>query len=302
MLIWIVLATLGRIAGSCLASIVQKRLFMAGQSSTVIVAISISLVAIMALVLEPAGITELVELPAVFWKFILISALLDTFGNVLLVHSVGAGELSIVGPLNSYKPLIATLLGIFILQEVPSVLGIFGMVAILLGSWLLIQKTSAASLEVLKQHRQAVAVRMGSIALTSVASIFLKSAIESSSVSVAFQVWAILSAGLGWLVVGLRKSSGRNVRLQNASHRTNGTLKMLGFEYLLLGCSLLVMQWLTVWLFSQIAVGYALALFQLASLVQVGLGKRIFCEQQTTRRMIAALVMSAGAMLVLLSP
>ncbi len=302
MLLSIILATLGRISGSCLASVVQKRLYLAGVSSTAIVAISMSLVAGMALFLSPPRFASLIALPAAFWTCMVASSLLDTIGNVLLVRSVGAGELSVVGPLNSYKPLIATVLGVILFHDNPSLLGVVGMVLILIGSWLLLHESNSTGAATSRHAKQAIAIRFGSIVFTSVASLFLKSAIEQSSIWLAFQFWAALSSTIAWLIFSLRTTSSKLSRITIAESKVRTTQASLSFEFLLLSLSLLIMQSLTVWLFAQMPVGYALALFQLASLVQVGLGKKLFSEQHTTQKLIAATVMTAGAILVLLSP
>jgi drug/metabolite transporter (DMT)-like permease len=301
MLPWIILATFGRISGSCMASVVQKRLYLAGVSSTAIVSISMSLVAGIALCLSPPRFAIIADLPTAFWILMVASALLDTIGNVLLVRSVGAGELSVVGPLNSYKPLIATVLGVILFREVPSLWGVVGIVMILIGSWLLLQKSNAAGEAASKNARQAIVIRLGSIVLTSVASLFLKSAIERSDTWLAFQFWAVFSAAIAWIVLGVRGFPNTTSRFIELKRTANVAKTSLVFEFLVLCVSLLVMQSLTVWLFAQMPVGYALALFQLASLVQVGLGKKLFSEQHSRQRLIAASVMTAGAMLVLLS-
>jgi drug/metabolite transporter (DMT)-like permease len=181
-------------------------------------------------------------------------------------------------------------------------LGIVGMLSILMGSWLLIQKSNVEGVTASRHAKQAIAIRFGSIVFTSVASLFLKSAIEASNTWLAFQFWAVFSAATAWIIFGLRAFRNKIGRSTNAEETVKTMRNLLGLECLLLGLSLLTMQGLTVWLFAQMPVGYALALFQLASLVQVGLGTKLFSEQHTTQRMVAATVMTAGAILVLLSP
>ena len=60
------------------------------------------------------------------------------------------------------------------------------------------------------------------------------------------------------------------------------------------------MQLATVYTFGKLQVGYSLALFQLSTLLSVFLGYRYFQESQIRKRLIGALVMSAGAVLVVL--
>jgi drug/metabolite transporter (DMT)-like permease len=290
-LLWILVAVFGRITGSCIASLQQKWLFHAGNSPSRIVALSMTLVAVGALALDWRFFVRAPDLQAVFWWLLVVSAFLDTVGNILLVRSVGAGELSVVGPLNSYKPVIASLIGYFFFRELPSWTGIGGMLAILIGSFMLIERRDANVESSKTVFSSAVFVRLVSIVFTSVASLFLKSAIEVSDSWTTFQSWGVVSAIVAWLLIR---------KVPTADDLQELTL-FTASDYFVLAGSLILMQSLTVWLFSQLSVGYALALFQLASLVQVGLGVGLFGEKDLGRRLLAAAIMTAGAVVVLLS-
>ena len=69
-----------------------------------------------------------------FWANITISAALAVSGNVLLVHALRSGDLSMLGPINAYKAFVSLVLGIFMLGEWPTLPGLAGMVLILAGS------------------------------------------------------------------------------------------------------------------------------------------------------------------------
>jgi drug/metabolite transporter (DMT)-like permease len=62
---------------------------------------------------------------------------LDVPGNFFLVKSVCLSDLSLIGPLNSYKPVVALLLGVIVLGELPSLQGLIGVAIVLVGSMLL---------------------------------------------------------------------------------------------------------------------------------------------------------------------
>jgi drug/metabolite transporter (DMT)-like permease len=299
-MILIVLAVLGRIMGSVLASVWQKRLYQSGESPYRIVAFSMTMVALATLLVDPGFLRKLPGIDLWFGWFLLLSALLDTIGNLLLVKSVGAGELSIVGPINSYKPVIAIVLGVLFFDDHPSLLGGLGILAIMIGSWWLVDNSGATSSQQNQANQRAVWIRLGSITMTSTASLFLKSAISLSDSWIAFQGWAIVSAILAWIFLGLRQdfsrpSEGHTFPQSSPSDRARGA------DFIALGISLLFMQGLTIWLFSKMSVGYALALFQLSALIQVILGAKLFGEQDFQRRFLAACVMTVGAIVVLLA-
>jgi drug/metabolite transporter (DMT)-like permease len=60
------------------------------------------------------------------------------------------------------------------------------------------------------------------------------------------------------------------------------------------------MQLATLLTFRDLQVGYALALFQLSTLVSVLLGQRYFAERNIRERFIGSVVMAAGATLIVL--
>src|SRR4051812_25391878 len=80
-----------------------------------------------------------------FWSNIIIAAALAVCGNVLLVHALKAGDLSVLGPINAYKALISVGLGIFLIGETPSMAGVAGMLLILGGSYFVLGGSTASS-------------------------------------------------------------------------------------------------------------------------------------------------------------
>jgi drug/metabolite transporter (DMT)-like permease len=61
------------------------------------------------------------------------------------------------------------------------------------------------------------------------------------------------------------------------------------------------MQYSTNYVFSKINVSYALALFQLSTVLSVFLGVNIFKEKGLRRKIIASLIMVTGAVIILIT-
>ena len=61
-----------------------------------------------------------------------------------------------------------------------------------------------------------------------------------------------------------------------------------------------VMQYSTNYVFSKMNVAYALALFQLSTILSVFLGVNIFKEKGLARKVIASLIMITGAVIIIL--
>src|SRR5512134_3519127 len=64
------------------------------------------------------------HLSPAFWVNITLCALLAITGNTLIVAALKLTDLSILGPVNAYKSIVSLLLGVFLLGEFPTQLGI----------------------------------------------------------------------------------------------------------------------------------------------------------------------------------
>ena len=58
------------------------------------------------------------------------------------------------------------------------------------------------------------------------------------------------------------------------------------------------MQFATLFTFTQLQVGYSLALFQLSTLLSVFFGYRYFHERNIQKRLLGSLIMVGGAVLI----
>ncbi len=240
-----------------------------------------------------------------FWGWMVLACGLEVPGNFLLLRSIQRTDLSIFGPLSSYKPIVGMLLGWRVLAELPTLFGIIGVGIVLCGSLLLADRSQAerkhadadspAPLRKPKryfglQHR-GVQDRLIAVALTAGGSIFLKLAMQQRDSITSLAAWSLVSwlLALGWLFCDRQTSKFNFVRI--AKQRN-----LLG-----IAASMIVMQGLTILVFQVMNVGYALALFQLGSLVSVYLGHRLFGEVDFYRRLIAASIMFVGAVIIVLA-
>ena len=69
-----------------------------------------------------------------FLKLTLLAGFLCAMGTVCLIKAVNIGELSVVGPINSYKSIVGLFFAIFLLKEFPSLLAMIGILLIIWGS------------------------------------------------------------------------------------------------------------------------------------------------------------------------
>jgi uncharacterized membrane protein len=77
-----------------------------------------------------------------YWLYVTLSGILCTLSSVCLIKALELGEMSVLGPINSYKCLIGLIFGCIFLKEFPDISGVFGMIAIILGSWFIFDTTT----------------------------------------------------------------------------------------------------------------------------------------------------------------
>lgn len=228
-----------------------------------------------------------------FWANMGLCVLLAVAGNVLLVHALRTMDLSVLGPINAYKALISLVLGAWILGEYPTAVGVAGVILILAGSSLIVDRVPGASHGVALARlfrERGVQLRLAALALSATEAVFLKKALLLSSPLTTLVWWSILGVPLAGLAVAAvlgRQSAAELPRL-----RTHAA------AYLGLALTTGIMQGTTLATFGRLEVGYSLALFQLSSLVSVFLGHRFFQEPHLQKRLLGSMVMAAGAALI----
>lgn len=241
----------------------------------------------------------LVGLPAApispgFWGNMSFCALLAVTGNLCLVQALRTTDLSIVGPINAYKSVVGLVLGIFLLGEIPTTAGFFGVGLIVVGSFIVADRIAGEG--GLVRHRNAflqffshrgVQWRFAALVLSAVEAVFLKRALLASSPLFTFLLWCLLGALIAAVaVVGLLKSRVRSE--WQTFRRRRGTYGWLAFTTGLMQLSTLLS-------FGKLQVGYSLALFQTSTLLSVFFGYQFFQEKNFARRLWGSLVMVLGA-------
>ena len=161
----------------------------------------------------PAIQVRWLELPFEFWKYCILAGIVGATGNGFLVKALQCGDLSVLGPINSYKSVVGIIVGIFLLGEIPNLWGI-------------------AEVHLVKEFKR--------------------------------------------------------IKIRDLS----------SYFYLVLCIG--PMQYTTNYVFDHMEVGYALALFQLSTIVSIFLGYRIFKEENITKKLIGSVIMVAGSVMIIL--
>lgn len=285
------LAIAARIVANPLANLFQKQLAHARADPLFVVGVTHALLSVPAAGLLAAA--PVFPSSPDFAIAILAAAILAVAGNTLLVYALEAGDLSVLGPLNAFKPLLSVLLALVLVGEVPTLPGLAGMALIVAGSYGIIERDPAAprgraALRFLSGP--AVRLRFAALALSATEAVCLKKAILLSSPLFAFALWCLL----GFVVAGAAIVLGYRARVPAQAR----LFREYPGTYLRLAAATGVMQCATLFAFGALQVGYALALFQLSALGSVLLGHHYFREPDIARRLTGAALMVAGAALI----
>ena len=260
-----------------------------------------------------------------FWRDAAIAGLLDALGNLAMVAALRSTDLSVFGPLNALRPLLALAFGWMFLGEHPTAIGLAG-VGVTAGgaAWLLAGRDATAGKRDPGGLATLVGLRVVGLALSSVGAVFLKRAADHGGTGWTQAVWVAAGSALLAAVTlpdhrsievsRARASTTEHTEIteaegtlrKNASFRDFGSFRgqnpklMRDPSVVALHAALfLAMQWSTVAIFRGTLLAYSFVFFQLGMVLQVVVGRVLFGEPAFGRRLAACLAMSIGAGLVL---
>lgn len=278
-----------RVILSVSATAVQKRLLLdrAGVNHTWILTYSIMLLPATALALP-----RITSISSTFWRDILIGGGLDAIGNLAMVAALRGSDLSIFGPLNALRPILALLFGWLFLAENPTPIGMLG-VAITVGGGVILFSGGAGKHPT---HTRAsiwkpLLLRTFGLSLGVIGAVFLKRAAMVSSAEVTVAAWILCG-----LIVLLLYAAFRH---PNALTTLTPALTSHWKWLLIHSAIFMTMQLLTIRIFQQTLLAYSFVFFQLGMVLQVFVGRIFFREPAFLRRLVAALVMALGSILIL---
>jgi drug/metabolite transporter (DMT)-like permease len=282
---------LTRIVSNPLSNVFQKKL--TGNSASPVFIILITHL-LLSLVMLPILFRLLpLQLNSDFYMNIILCVLLAIAGNTLIVAALKLTDLSVLGPINAYKSIVSLVLGIFLLGEIPTLMGAAGILLILAGSYFFIDQGSEENeknsfIQFFKD--KGIQLRLAALVLSATEAVFLKKALLLSSPLITFVCWCILGAFVA-LIPGIfiKKAESQNNTV---------TFKQQTSSYLLLALTTGLMQFSTLYTFGVLQVGYSLALFQTSALLSVFFGYKFFREQNVLQRLFGASIMVIGAIFI----
>ncbi|WP_019538734.1 DMT family transporter [Proteiniphilum acetatigenes] len=289
-IILVAIAVVLRVISNPLANVYQKQLASKGNNPLIVNFLTYFLLSLFCGIL--LCFMQIPDFEKDFWLYSILGGIAGAVGNGFLVKALQTGDLSILGPINSYKSVIGIIAGIFLLSEIPNIWGIIGISLIIYGSYYVLDTTDDRfSWKLLKNP--AIQFRIWAMVLTAIEAVFIKRVILASSTVLAFISWCIFGALFSFIVLffyktRLKTEFRRTVKLENLN------------KFLLLVACIGTMQYTTNYVFDHIPVGYALSLFQLSIIVSILFGYKFFQEKEIKKKIIGSVIMIFGSVMIIL--
>lgn len=281
----VLIALILRIFYNPFANVIQKKLSQLGLTS-----FFINFIAYLGLTFVCLPIIfhiNWVDFDLILWKYAILGGLFGAVGNAFLVKALSMGDLSTLGPINSYKAVVAMILGIFTLGEMPSVYGVLATILIVIGSYFVIDSDEKFSISVLKN--KGIIYRFVALVFTAIEALMIKQVIILSDVVTSFLLWAVFGMIFSFIFLIIKREKFQPITGKAAP------------KFLTLILSFGIMQITTNYVFNHMNVSYALSLFQLSSLVSVIFGYKFFKEKNILRKIVGSLIMITGAVIIIYS-
>jgi drug/metabolite transporter (DMT)-like permease len=231
------------------------------------------------------------ELPSPFWIYALLGAIVGSLGNGLLVMALQKGDLSVLGPINAYKSVVGIIAGMILLGEIPNWWGAVGTLLIIGGSYFVLDTTDERFSWALLGRKE-IQYRLWAMLLTAIEAVFVKKVILASDVLTAFLAWCSLGAIFSFLLLCFNR--------QRLTRTAPATFTNHLVPFILLILCIGTTQLTTLYVLDHMPVGYALALFQLSTLISVFLGHRFFNEKDIGKKLLGAAIMMIGSVMIIL--
>lgn len=284
-----ILALLTRIFSNPYSNVIQKRLGQKGFKSLWISFFAYFILSLFCII--PSFFTDWARFDFVFWQNVLLAGIVGAFGNWFLVEALKCGELSVLGPINSYKSIVSVIFAFLLLGEIPAILQFLGIFLIIFGSYFIFDG-SGEKISPKIFLRRDIKFRLLALVFTALEAVFIKKIILMSDILTSFILWCFFSAIFSFVILVFLKSK---IAL-NFYISTKRNLK----DFLTLCLCMFLMQFSTNIVFEKMNVSCALALFQLSSLLSVFFGWRYFSEKNLKRKILGTIIMILGSIVVIL--
>ncbi len=274
------LAIIIRIFTNSMSNVFQKKLSLEGENPVVVNFINYLILSIFSIPL--IFFTNIPITDINFIIYAILGGLTGAICNCFMVLALKRGELSVLGPINSYKAIIGLIFGMIILHEFPNIFGLIGIALIIFGSYFILETPRAF----LKKDIQ---YRIYALIFSAIEAVFIKKVIILSSIITSFITSCFLGAIFSFIIMSI--FSEKNCKIPSKKHL---------IIYILTAVCFGLMTFTTAYVFRYMNVGYALSLFQLSIIINVILGYKLFNEKNLLKKLLGSLIILIGSATIMI--
>lgn len=275
-----IIAILFRIFSNSFSNVFQKKLTKSGEAATCINCINYILMSLISIPLLLLVNFSLIT--PEFWLYAIAGGITGAIGNCFMVLALKQGELSVLGPINSYKAIVGMIFGIFLLHEYPNIYGVLGIGLIIIGSYFILESPKALL-------RKDIQYRIYALIFTAIEAVFIKKVIILSSIASSFIISSFLGAIFSYLIMRILENDKLHIPTKKNS-----------IMYISTTLCFAIMTFTTAYVFKYMNVGYALSLFQLSIILNVILGYKLFNEKKLIKKLLGSLIILIGSAAILI--
>lgn len=275
-----IIAILFRIFSNSFSNVFQKKLTKSGEAATCINCINYILMSLISIPLLLLVNFSLIT--PEFWLYAIAGGITGAIGNCFMVLALKQGELSVLGPINSYKAIVGMIFGIFLLHEYPNIYGLLGIGLIIIGSYFILESPKALL-------RKDIQYRIYALIFTAIEAVFIKKVIILSSIASSFIISSFLGAIFSYLIMRILENEKLHIPTKKNS-----------IMYISTTLCFAIMTFTTAYVFKYMNVGYALSLFQLSIILNVILGYKLFNEKKLIKKLLGSLIILIGSATILI--
>ena len=275
-----IIAILFRIFSNSFSNVFQKKLTKSGEAATCINCINYILMSLISIPLLLLVNFSLIT--PEFWLYAIAGGITGAIGNCFIVLALKQGELSVLGPINSYKAIVGMIFGIFLLHEYPNIYGLLGIGLIIIGSYFILESPKALL-------RKDIQYRIYALIFTAIEAVFIKKVIILSSIASSFIISSFLGAIFSYLIMRILENEKLHIPTKKNS-----------IMYISTTLCFAIMTFTTAYVFKYMNVGYALSLFQLSIILNVILGYKLFNEKKLIKKLLGSLIILIGSAAILI--
>ena len=275
-----IIAILFRIFSNSFSNVFQKKLTKSGEAATCINCINYILMSLISIPLLLLVNFSLIT--PEFWLYAIAGGITGAIGNCFMVLALKQGELSVLGPINSYKAIVGMIFGIFLLHEYPNIYGVLGIGLIIIGSYFILESPKALL-------RKDIQYRIYALIFTAIEAVFIKKVIILSSIASSFIISSFLGAIFSYLIMRILENEKLHIPTKKNS-----------IMYISTTLCFAIMTFTTAYVFKYMNVGYTLSLFQLSIILNVILGYKLFNEKKLIKKLLGSLIILIGSAAILI--